>query len=140
MGFATSVSTAIILVGALLVFSFSYPTISTSYEKVREANQEEHVRMMKQLKTSIEVQDKNGNTVYVLQPPKTYYLYNSGEYTIDLDKVIVLDDGVYTTTRIFDASTHYLYPGGRVKLHLGGLEGNIKIITDCGASVTVEVT
>lgn len=141
MGFALSITAAILLLGALLMVAVYYPPLAQSYEELTDAMKDMHERQLSELRTSLEVHDNKGNVVTSLKSTGMYSLYNSGETTIDLDKLVVLENGAYTTKELFQTDVRWLYPAGEV--HLTGLtqfSGSLKIVCANGATLTVKVT
>ena len=143
MGLSLSISVAIISVGILLAFITHYPVVTGEQEELRLAEETEHDIMMKELKSSVEIHDKDGNVVTELDPAEKYYLYNSGEYTTEISKIVVLVDGEYYAGDIFKGSDEWLYPGDKVQIKKSFLKDNdesqLKIVTEHGASVSVYI-
>lgn len=141
MGFALSITAAILLLGVLLMVVVYYPPIAQSHEEYTDAIEDMHERQLSELRTSLEAHDNQGNVVTSLKSTGQYYLYNSGETTIDLDKVILLENGAYTTKELFQAGVRWLYPADEVRLTgLPQFSGRLKIVCANGATLTVKVT
>ncbi|MHC1601702.1 MAG: hypothetical protein ACXQS4_00575 [Methermicoccaceae archaeon] len=144
MGFALSITTAILLIAALLMIAMFYPTLSQSTDELTEARGDWYELRLSEQNTALEVyKDGRSNAKYSLKPDSyDYDLYNCGETPIDLEKLIILENGEYSTTQMFPEGTQWLYPSGRVALV--GLSnfstGSLKFVCANGATLTVEIT
>lgn len=142
MGFALSVTAAILLIGAILMIGMFYPTFSQSRAELSDARADWYELRLSEMNTHMEVHDSSGNTVSTLSRTGQYYLYNSGETTIDLDKMVLLENGVYTTKQLFPNGARWLYPADKVHLqHLNQFStGTLKFVCANGATLTVNIT
>ncbi|MHC1593544.1 MAG: hypothetical protein ACXQT1_05645 [Methermicoccaceae archaeon] len=143
MGFALSITTAILLIAALLMIAMFYPTLSQSTDELTEAQGDWYELRLSEQNTALVVYELNGSSaMYSLDRTKSYVLYNCGETPIDLEKLIILENGEYSTTQMFPEGSQWLYPSGRVALV--GLSnfstGSLKFVCANGATLTVEIT
>ena len=115
---------------------------SQSRAELSDARADWYELRLSEMNTHMEVHDSNGNTVSTLSRTGQYYLYNSGETTIDLDKMVLLENGVYTTKQLFPDGARWLYPADSVHLqHLNQFStGTLKFVCANGATLTVNIT
>lgn len=91
MGFATSMTVAIIFIGILIIATTTIPIIIQSHEKVQESKDDKHQMQIDQLNTAIDISNmtKNGgNSLFIC-------VSNTGTTTLRGNKSNVLIDGIY---------------------------------------------
>ncbi len=146
MGFALSITTAILLIATLLMIAMFYPTLSQSTDELTDARDDWYELRLSEQNTALVVYEQNkSNAMHSLDNDDDYELYNCGETAIDLEKLIILENGEYreySTTAMFPEGTQWLYPSDRVALV--GLSsfstGSLKFVCANGATLTVEIT
>jgi len=142
MGFALSITAAILLIATLLMIAMFYPTLSQSTDELTDARDDRYELQLSKQNTALVVYEEDRSRArYSLDNDDDYELYNCGETPIDLEKLIILKNGEYSTTAMFPEGTQWLYPSDRVALE--GIEhfsGSLKFVCANGATLTVEVT
>ena len=91
MGFATSMTVAIIFIGILIIATTTIPIIIQSHENVQESKDNKHEMQIDQLNTAIDISNmtKNGgNSLFI-------FVSNTGTTTLRGNKSNVLIDGLY---------------------------------------------
>lgn len=96
MGFATSITTAILFVAILIIATITYPQLLQSYKDLQESKDDKHEIQMDQFNTAIHIANitAGGN---VLQITVT----NEGATMLNASKSIVLVDGRYTDYSVY---------------------------------------
>ncbi|MCG7849555.1 MAG: hypothetical protein MIO93_10315 [ANME-2 cluster archaeon] len=92
MGFATSVSVAIIFIAIIIISTISYPILIKSFENIQDAKDDRHDIQMEQLNTAIEITiltKINQNTLQIT-------VSNEGKTTLNASRSGILVDGTYT--------------------------------------------
>ncbi len=130
MGFATSITVAILFLSFMVIGSIAYPVMFKSYENVQDSITEKHKLQMSQLNTKITIistaanvskiditVSNNGSTV--LHPDKSNILINGSfsTYTVNPSGLWLPTKNAVFTVSADPASTH-----------------DIKIITENGIS------
>ena len=94
MGFATSITVAIIFMAIIIMATISFPIMIQSYEKVQESRDDKHEIQMDQLNTAIDITNivKSGdNNSLVIT------VSNEGTTVLRGNKSNILIDGIYKT-------------------------------------------
>lgn len=93
MGFATSITVAIIFLAVLILATITFPTMIQSYEKVQESRDDKHEIRTDQLNTAIDITNivtSGGNSLIIT-------VSNEGTTVLRGNKSNVLIDGIYKT-------------------------------------------
>jgi archaellum component FlaF (FlaF/FlaG flagellin family) len=93
MGFATSITVAIIFLAIIIISTVTLPIIMQSYEKVQESKDDKHKIQMDQLGTAIDITNivKSGSNSLIIT------VTNKGTAVLRGNKSNVLIDGIYKT-------------------------------------------
>ncbi len=92
MGFATSITVAIIFMAIIIMATISFPIMIQSYENVQESRDDKHEIQMDQLNTAIDITKvKSENNTLVIT------VSNEGTTVLRGNKSNVLIDGIYKT-------------------------------------------
>ena len=92
MGFATSITVAIIFMAIIIMATISFPIMIQSYEKVQESRDEKHEIQMEQLNTAIDITNITAIGADILWITVT----NEGTIMLHADECSVLVDGIIT--------------------------------------------
>ncbi len=93
MGFATSITVAIIFMAIIIMATISFPIMIQSYENVQESRDDKHEIQMDQLNTAIDITNivKSGGDSLIIT------VSNEGTTVLRGNKSNVLIDGIYKT-------------------------------------------
>ena len=93
MGFATSITVAIIFLAIIIISTITFPMMIQSYEKVQESKDDKHEIQMDQLNTAIGITNiiKSGGDSLIIT------VSNEGTTVLRGNNSNVLIDGVYKT-------------------------------------------
>ena len=93
MGFATSITVAIIFMAIIIMATITFPIMNQSYEKVQESKDDKHEIQMDQLNTAIDITNivKSGGDTLIIT------VSNEGTTVLRGNKSNVLIDGIYKT-------------------------------------------
>ena len=94
MGFATSITVAIIFMAIIIMATISFPIMIQSYENVQESRDDKHEIQMDQLNTAIDITNivkSGGNNSLVIT------VSNEGTTVLTGNKSNILIDGTYKT-------------------------------------------
>ena len=92
MGFATSITVAIIFMAIIIMATISFPIMIQSYENVQESRDDKHEIQMDQLNTAIDITEVKGvgNSLVIT-------VSNEGTTVLRGNKSNILIDGIYET-------------------------------------------
>ena len=93
MGFATSITVAIIFMAIIIMATITFPIMNQSYEKVQESKDDKHEIQMDQLNTAIDIKStvKSGGNSLIIT------VSNEGTTVLRGNKSNILIDGTYKT-------------------------------------------
>ncbi|RJS68321.1 hypothetical protein CW696_08885 [ANME-2 cluster archaeon] len=143
MGFSVSIATAIIAIGLIMTATAHYGRVSTSYDLLEDARDEQHQRMVSKLDTGIEIYNtsecsydgrgKIDNT----SGSDYFYIKNTETSSINKTDLIVLVNGELIGDHSWSG---WLYPGKNFQATLTLNHGDdVKIVTANGRSACAEV-
>ena len=135
MGFATSITIAIIFMGCVIIATIVYPLVFHSYNDIQDSMKEKHTLQMKELNTHIGVSSavSGSGTIDIT-------VSNEGSTVLHASKSDVLLDGTYTTYNVNPGGLWL--PGKTAVFTLNAntsLIHTIKIITENGISIYKEI-
>ncbi|RDI70759.1 fla cluster protein FlaF [Halopelagius longus] len=144
MGFGVSGSTAIIFLGVLICTGTLYTAAAGTAERLTEAEQENHERLLDQRNTGIDIfnatyNTSDGNGVVIRAN-------NTGSTTLSVRDTTVLADNEYqdvsgnNTYVDGEMNTDLWAPGETLRIDLGTNASRVKLVTETGVSDTRTVT
>jgi len=92
MGFATSITVAIIFMAIIIMATISFPIMIQSYENVQESRDDKHEIQMDQLNTAIDIT----NITAIGDDILWIYVTNEGTTMLHANECNVLVDGIIT--------------------------------------------
>ena len=93
IGFATSITTAIIFISVLIIATSAYPILFSSYQTLQDSQDDKHDIRMDQLNTAIDITDLGNTTVNNID----ITVSNNGTTVLDVESSDILVDGLYTS-------------------------------------------
>lgn len=135
MGFATSITIAIIFMGCVIIATIVYPLIFHSYNDIQDSIKEKHALQIEELNTRIGISSaiSGSGTINIT-------LSNDGSTVLNAGKSNVLLDGVYSA---YSVNPDGLWLPGKTAVFTLDADSSIihtiKIITENGISIYREI-
>lgn len=143
MGFSVSGATGIIILGLLIALSFAFTSAANGFERVSDAREDRHERLLDQQNTAIEVANATYNGT---AGELTVEVNNTGATELSVEHTSLLVDGELRTNASTDvegdAATDVWLPGEQLTfvVETSTRPGRVKVATETGvAALETEV-
>jgi flagellar protein FlaF len=139
MGFSTSGSMAILLVGVLIAVGTAYPTVSTANERVQSAVDDRNDRSLAERNSDIALVN---DTYNASNDTLVIWVNNTGSGTLHVNDTDVLVDGSYRqgyeSSIDGDVSRAVWLPGQtlRIEISVSPEPNRFKIVNEYGIAIT----